>query len=89
MRLKAPFTIEHRRKGAIQFLRDANGHYLGQFNTHKGKRTGTFTTFLARPAKVDGRFIYPLPDGPLYSIDRVISKRAIAAAFKTVERKDS
>jgi hypothetical protein len=59
MRIKAPFTIELKRKikgkYAIQFLKDSHGNYLGQFNTNKGVRTGTFTPFLMKTPKLNGQ----------------------------------
>ena len=53
--IKAPFIIEYKRKikgrYAIQFLKDTQGRFIGQFNTHNGYRTGTFTSFAPRPPK--------------------------------------
>jgi|ERR1700677_400203 len=81
MRVKAPFWIEYRRKGAIQFLRSATGEYLGQFNTYtrngKVRRTGTFTSFLPRPIKYLGRFCYNCYDESQltpYGALRILSK---------------
>ena len=59
MRIKAPFVIAtpcKTNKRLIQFLQDSAGRYLGQFNSHKGKPNGTFTTFLRQPTKHNGRF---------------------------------
>ena len=67
MRVKPPFTIEYHnsKNRSIQFLRNATGEFLGQFNTCKGKRTGTFTTFLPRPIKYLGRFVFEPLTGEL------------------------